>query len=410
MKKEKKNSNILKKVIKILVILCILILVGDIGFIIYSKIERDKDKTFFDSLNGYVYYKNNYYGVGSDNLNNDGYEKASIIKYNSNYKEVWRNNLDTKYNSTYYNIANDGKYLLAVGSYEKNKEENKESLRTALFVKYDNNGKVIFKKDLQILGNSKFVNILVLDDSYIVVGQSIYPNNVLGNDDTGGGIIIKYSKKGEVIWQQNLGGNKSGLFNDVIKDGDYLYVAGKDATRYGVIAKYNLDGEKIKAVSYAKTDTMGFSSIVKLGDKYVCAGAKKVNLEDEYDHDTDALLVEYNSNLEKTNENTYKDNKKGIERFNKVIVDNNNLIVVGHEAILDKENSTSKENAYYYKGIITKYNSKLKIKKENIYYEDVDDYFTDLEYVNGKYIVSGYKRYNSNHYKTFFKKYSNDLK
>lgn len=398
-------------VVKILIIICILVLVGDILFIIYSQNEKNKGKTFFTSLNAYIRVDKDYYGVGSDNYNNkEGYEKAVVNKYDSKYRKIWSREFKSKYNSTYYNIKSDGDYLLAVGSFEDTKEENKEKLRTAMFVKYDNEGKVVFKKTLQLLGNSKFTNILVLEDSYIVVGQSILPNNVLGNDDRGGAIIIKYSKDGEVIWQKNAGGNKSGLFNDVIKDGDYLYAVGKDATRYGLVAKYTLDGERIKAVSYAKTDTMGFSSALIVDSKLICVGAKKLNEEDEYDHDTDALIVQYNLDLEKKNEATYKDEKKGLERYNKVILDNKkDIVVVGHEAVLDEENSTANENVYNYKSIIVKYDTKLKKKKAVTYDKDLDDYFTDIKVIEDKYVISGYKKYRSNRYKTFFINYSKDL-
>jgi len=294
--------------------------------------------------------------------------------------------------------------LLAVGSYEKNEDENKDSLRTALFVKYDKNGNIVFKKDLQILGNSKFTNVLVLDDGYIVVGQSIYPNDVLGNEQTGGAIIVKYSKNGKVIWQRNAGGNKSGLFNDVILDGENLYAVGKDATRYGIIVKYSLDGNEEKAVSYAKTDTLGFSSIVKKKDNFIVVGAKKVKEDDEYDHDINGLIVEYNRDLDKINENVFSDKKGGLERFNKVIVDKkNNIVVVGHEAVLDKEKSTKEKNAYSYRGIIVKYDNDLKVINSEVYHKNEDDYFTDLKESNGIYVVSGYHKYNSNSYKTFFK-------
>lgn len=407
---EKKSPKKVMLVVKVAFVICLFVLIIDIFFVLYTKNKQDSKKTFFESLNSYVLMDQSYYGVGSSNMDDNGYEKATLYKYDSNYKLLWEKRFKSKYNSTFYNIVEDGDFILAVGSYEKTKEENEEKLRTAVLVKYNKDGEVLFKKDLQILGNSKFVNLLVLDDGYVVVGQSIYANNVLGNDDSGGAIIIKYDKDGEEIWRQNTGGNKSGLFNSVIQDGDYLYAVGKDATRYGMIAKYTLDGEKEKAVSYAKTDTIGFSNIVKFGDQFICVGAKKIKEDDEYDHDIDGLLVAYNSNLEKTNEVTYKDTKKGLERFNDIIVDKENLIVVGHEAVVDKENSTSKEYVYNYRSFILKFDSNLKKKEEIIYKENLDDYFTDIKLVKGKYLVSGYKKYKFNKYKTFFVHYSRDFK
>lgn len=401
-------NNKLKKIFKIIVLILVLVLLFDLGLLIYTKNKKNDAKTVFNSLNSYVVSDNYYYGVGSSNSSK--YEQARLVKYDSNYKEVFSKNLNTDYNSTYFNLVKDDKYLLAVGNYEKDKDENKDGVRTALFVKYDLEGNVIFKKDLQILGNSKFVNVLVLKDSYIVVGQSIYPNDILGNDKTGGAVIVKYSKKGEVIWQKNIGGNKSGLFNDVIKVDNYLYAVGKDASRYGIIVKYDLDGNMIKSVSYAKTDTYGFSQVVNYEDSLIVIGAKKLNEDDEYDHDTDGLIVKYNYDLEKESEKTYKENEKGIERFNKIIIDDDDLIVVGHEAIVDKKNSTKTSYAYYYNSFIVKYDENLKQLKSSIYNKYQDNYFTDIKLVNNNYLVSGYYKYNDNKYNTTFIEYSKDLK
>lgn len=400
----------IKILIKIFVVLCVLVLIVDMILVLYKKYENDQKRTFFHSLNGYLAYQDSYYGVGSNNINKNSYEKAILTKYNSKYKKVWSSSFDSRYNSTYYQIARDGKFLLAVGSYEKTKDENKNSLRTALFVKYDTNGKIIFQKDLQILGNSKFTNVLVLDDAYLVVGQSIYPNDVLGNEDTGGAIIIKYSKSGKVLWRKNIGGNKSGLFNDVIQVGKYLYAVGKDATRYGILVKYDLNGEKIKSVSYAKTDTLGFSSIVKKKDRLYVVGAKKINPDDEYDHDIDGLVVEYNLDLEKVNEQTYQNRKGRLERFNQIILDRDqNLVVVGHQAVLDRKNSTKEENVYYYQGLLVKYDDQLKEQNAHLYHSDQDDYFTDIIEGDQNYIVSGYRKYNTNRYEPIVLEFKRDF-
>lgn len=399
-----------KLVLRIIVSFCILVLIADLFFFFYTKNKNDQKKTFFDSINGYTTYQEDYYAIGSYNNNGNSYEKAVLTKYDSKYQRVWQKTLNTTYNSTYYSIHRDGKYLLAVGSYEKTKEENEGSLRTALFVKYDLDGNVLFQKDLQILGDSKFTNLLVVEDGYIVVGQSIYPNDVLGNESTGGAIIMKYSKSGEVVWQQNIGGNKSGIFNDVIQVQDSYYAVGKDATRYGIVVQYHLSGEKMKAVSYAKTDTLGFSSIVSNGQSLFVAGAKKLNEDDEYDHDTDGLIVQYDLDLNQVQEVTYQDEKNAIERFNKIILDHQgNLLAIGHEAILDKENSTTKENVYFYQSFLVAYQSDLKKQKETVYDKDQDDYFTDIQELDGSYVVGGYRRYRNNRYQPFFLTYDKDF-
>ncbi len=400
----------MKKFVKIVLVICIIALIVDLGLFMYFKNKSDSRRTFFNSLNSFVKYNNGYYGVGSTNVNKNSIEQAVLIRYDNNYNKISSKTLKTKYNGTYFDIKKDGDNVVVAGSYEKTKGDNKEGLRTALFIKYDKSGKIIFRKEMQHLGNSKYTKILVLDDGYVVVGQSIYANNVLGNEETGGGIITKYSKDGKVIWEKNYGGNKSGLFNDVILDKDKLVVVGKDAGRYGLIATYTLDGEQIKAVSYAKTDTLGFSSIVKYKGSYYVCGAKKLVEDDEYDHDIDGLIVKYNKKLKNVKEVKFKDEKKGLERFNKIIIDGKNLVVVGHESILDKEKSTKDKNEYYYNALINKYDGNLKLVTNSVYKKELDNYFTDIDIVDGNYLVSGYSKYKTNRYSDFFTTYSKDLK
>ena len=159
---EKKSSKKVMLVVKVALVICLFVLIIDIFFVLYTKNKQDSKKTFFESLNSYVLMDQSYYGVGSSNMDDNGYEKATLYKYDSNYKLLWEKRFKSKYNSTFYNIVEDGDFLLAVGSYEKTKEENEEKLRTAVLVKYNKDGEVLFKKDLQILGNSKFVNLLIM--------------------------------------------------------------------------------------------------------------------------------------------------------------------------------------------------------------------------------------------------------
>ena len=262
----------LKKILITVVVICILVLIIEGGFVLYTYFQRKNSKSYFDSINGYQQIKDGYIAVGSNNDNNKSYEKGKITKYNNKKEKVWEKIYNKGYNSTFSNVVSDGKNYLVVGSFEeedpeKDKPKDSKSLiakdeaRTALFVKYDDKGKIIFEKKLQILGNSKFVNVKVVDDGYIVVGQSIFKNMELGMDDRGGGVIVKYDKSGKEVWRSNYGGSKSGLFNDLYVDKDCIYVVGKDAARVGTISKYSLDGERISTTLYEYTDTLGFSSM-----------------------------------------------------------------------------------------------------------------------------------------------------
>ncbi len=408
-----------KKIIKAVIIICVLVIIVDAGFVLYTYFQRKNSKSYFDSINAYEKTNNGYIAVGSNNDNNKEYEKGKITKYNDKKEKVWEKIYNKGYNSTFSNVAIDKDSYLVVGSYEENDPEKKakkknpktilvkDTARTALFVKYDSKGEVVFEKKLQILGNSKFTNIKVVDDGYIVVGQSIFENSVLGIDERGGGIIIKYDKTGKEIWRSNYGGAKSGLYNDLYVDKNYIYAVGKDAGRVGIISKYTLDGERVSTTNYEYTDTLGFSSITKVGNQLIVVGAKKLS-EDQNDYDTDGLIVKYDLDCDLLDEVTYKGKDTGMERFNKVIVDSdNNLVVIGHTAIKDEKESTKRMNVFRYDGILAKYKANLKKTYAEHYGEaNYDDYFTDIKQIDNTYLVSGYSSYKKDGYLSKFITYS----
>lgn len=405
MQKEKKIENKkYKKAIKIIAIICLVILVVELIYLGYLYFRNKSNKTYFDSANAFEKITSGYILVGSNNDNNESYEKGKITKYDSKKTKVWEKIYNKGYNSTFINVKEDKDNYLVVGSYEKTKSEKKDKTRTALFVKYDKNGDIIFEKNMQILGDSKFTNVVVVDDGYIVVGQSIFENMTLGMDERGGGIMIKYDKTGKELWRTNYGGSKSGLFNDVIVSDGYIYVVGKDAARVGTISKYTLSGERVTTTNYEYTDTLGFTSIVRVGDQLIVAGAKKLS-EDKNDYDTDALIVKYDLDCDILDEVTYKG--KGIERFNKMIVDsNNNLVLVGHTAVKDEKASTKSLNVFRYDGLLAKYKKSLKKVYVENYGEKLDDYFTDIQEVNNNYIISGYSSYREDGYLSKYITYS----
>lgn len=397
-------SRKMKKIIRVIVIFSIIILTVDVFYIFSQKKSSKEESTYFDSINAFRQVKKGYIAVGSNNDNTKNYEKAKITKYSEKYEKLWEKFYNKGYNSTFYHVEETEDGYVAVGSFQKTKKEREENTSTALFVKYDKDGKEEFSKTLQILGNSKFKSVLVVEDGYIVVGQSIYENSTLGMSDEGGAIIVKYDKSGEILWQDHYGGNKSGLYNDLVMINDAIYVVGKDYGRLGIINKYTLQGERVQTATYRYTDTLGFTGITSLGEDLVVVGSKKVN-EDEYDHDIDGLVVKYSQNLEQLDTIIYKDT--GLERFNMVTTDkDHNLVVVGHTAILDKEKSTKNKNVYQYYGLLAKYKENLKEVYVERYGDGSNDYFTDVLSLGDKYLVSGYSKYKKQGYFSKFVTYN----
>ncbi len=395
------------KSLKIVFIVCFIILVCELIYLTYISFFKEKKSIYFDAINAMESISNNgYLVVGSNNNNDNHFEKAKIAQYNSKKEKVFETLYNKGYNSAFFDVAVDGDCFIAVGSYEASIDEHENGTREAMIVKYDKTGKVLFDKSFKVLDDSKFVGVYVLDDGYLVTGQSIYEKMTLGFSNYGGAYLIKYDKVGNVVWKSNYGDNKSAIFNDVISYKDYIYVVGRDASRVGLINKYDMDGNLIKSSGYEYTDSLGLTGIVSVSDGIVVSGAKKY-VDDDNNSIVDALLVKYDFDCNYIKEKTY--DNSSTERFNRVIKDgNDNLIVVGNELVSDK--GSADDNALLYNGLIGKYKSDLTDIKIETYGELRDDHFTDIKIVDDNYCVVGYSAYEDGSYLSKFIVYSDALK
>ena len=370
--------------LKIVFVICFCILLVEVLYLTYVSFFREKKSIYFDGINAVEINKNNdYVTVGSNNNNDMHYEKAKITKYNAKKERIFETLYNKGFNGAFFDVTIDDGDYIAVGSYEATEEEHEKGIREALFVKYDNNGKVIFDKSFKVLDDSKFVGVEVIDDGYLVVGQSIYNNMTLGLSENGG--------------------NKAAIYNDVVVYDNYIYVTGRDSSRIGLLNKYDMDGNLVKSTGYEYTDSLGFTSMVVLDDGIVVSGAKK-SVDQKNNSIVDALLVKYDFDCNYINEVSYDD--LGIERFNRVIKDkNNNLLVVGN-----KVSSDTSDTSILYNGIIGKYKSDLTSIKVDNYGEQADDHFTDVLLLGDNYLVVGYGSYEDGSYLGKFIVYSDALK
>ena len=424
MKKNKKELKVeqkrLVKWLRVIIVLCIAIIVIEAGYIGISYYNRTKSVIYTDTLNSFKEIDDGYLVVGNSDFKNSefnsyqkDYNKAKFAKYNSDFEVEFESAYTKGYSSYFSDVIeyNDG--FIAVGGAQYDEQQVEDNATDGLIVLYDKNGKQVDTKSVQIAGDTTFNKVLLVDDGFIVVGQSILQNMVIGNDPDGGALIIKYDFDLNEVWKANYGGSKSAIFNDAVIDGDYLYLVGKDATRYGMIAKYTLDGEQVFVKSYEYTDTVGFSSIVKVGDEFFVAGSKTINIDaKDEDKVTEGLVLKYNSDGEVLDEVTFSRNNAA--RFNKIVADGDNLIVVGHTYKKDEEKSTDTYNYLDYRGIIVKFNTDLERLANNKENGSGVDYFSDVIVTDDGYLVGGAsssKELGSNNkdYRTYFLKYNKDL-
>ncbi len=400
------QKNVLKLFKKISIV-CGILLGVELFYLAYSTFLKSAQSIYFDSINAMDVVLKDYVAVGSNNDNKKHYEKAKITKFDIKSNKKYEKIYNKGYNSVFLGVANDNGESIAVGSYQATNRERKKNLRTALIVKYDAAGEILFENSLQILGNSKFVNVKVVEDGYIVVGQSIYEDMTLGNSSDGGALLVKYDKNGKLLWQRNFGNNKSAIFNDVIIINNNIYVVGKDSDRLGIIVKYDLDGNYIDSNDYKYTDNFGFTSIVDSDNSLIVSGAKKMT--NQNDARVDALLVKYDFNCNYVTESSYEEIEN--DRFNRIIKnENNDLIVIGSSAVNDSNKDNTNVNILKYDGIIAKYKDDLKLVKLVKYGEERDDHFTDIKVIDNNYFVSDYSSYEDGSYLSKFIIYSDAFK
>ena len=74
------NRNILK-VLKFITILCIIVLIIELIYFIYVGFYRKEKSILFDGVNSIALTNKGYVTVGSNNDNENYYEKAKIVVY-----------------------------------------------------------------------------------------------------------------------------------------------------------------------------------------------------------------------------------------------------------------------------------------------------------------------------------------
>ena len=283
------------KLLKKIIIFCIVIIAIELLAMLVMKIINERKIDYIDNLNDVIMVDNYYIGVGVSDFNNSSFvskkyysykegkmlaTQAKIAKYDENMNTIWESTIDSKYDSTFYSVLKVSDGYIAVGSYITDSKQIANDTRTAILVKYDLDGKLLWQKDYTFLSDTEFYKIIDDgNDNYVIIGQSIYANMEMGMNILGGGIIMRYDKDGNLLAHNNYGGNKSGIFNDIIKVDDGYIVCGKDAVNYGILIKFKKDFDRddgdvnmiTKKVlwqkTYSNTDLVGFTNMIKVDNQ-----------------------------------------------------------------------------------------------------------------------------------------------
>ena len=369
---------------RIIIILVVLVALCYFCLIFFYQ---DEDSKYLDTVDAITVANDYIYSVGLNNNNDRNLEKAKYTMYDMNQEKVMEKIYNKGYSSRFYDLVSDDGDVVIVGSYEATKKDYKNNLDTALILKYSDDGQVLFEKDLD-MKNSSFRHIVKTSDGYIAVGTGKEENSQRG-------IIVKYHRDGTVDWKKVFDQKKDVLFSSAVVYDDTIYVVGVQ-NHHGILASFDMKGNNIDYVIDKTTDSFGYSSLAVVDDTVVVTTGKKEN------NIFSPTLVQYDLDLSYLDDVSYSTEFSG--RFHTILKDSNNdLIVLGE--MIEHTNKKDIHSSY-----IGKYRSDLTEAEVVPYYNDGDNYFTDVYLVDDAYLVSGYSYYSKEGYLGKLLVYSKALK
>ena len=372
----------MQRYIKIILffIVFIVIIVGCSFLVFYQK----KEIRYLDTIDATTVVDDVIYAVGRNNDNDKELTKAKFSIYNSKQEKIYEKLYNTGYTSRFYDLLVDDEDVVIVGAYEKTKKDYKNNNSTAVILKYDEEGQLLFEKEVS---DTNFYDVLACDDGYLAIGTSHDKNKTKG-------VLVKFHTDGTLDWKKEYGTENTEFTAGVFYH-NKIYVTGVE-NQSGVLVSFSRDGKLIDSI-HEETDSLGFSSITVVADSLVLSGGKKVT-EDF----SQPLLVKYDLDLSYIDSAIYDSKHSG--RFLKVITDNNDDLVVLASTVEGKKNKDV-HHAY-----IGKYREDLTEASVVPYYNEEDDYFTDVALMQDTYLVSGYSFYSDQGYLSKFLSYSEALK
>lgn len=372
----------MQRYIKIILffIVFIVIIVGCSFLVFYQK----KEIRYLDTIDATTVVDDVIYAIGRNNDNDKELTKAKFSIYNSKQEKIYEKLYNTGYTSRFYDLLVDDEDVVIVGEYEKTKKDYKNNNSIAVILKYDEEGQLLFEKEVS---DTNFYDVLAYDDGYLAIGTSHDKNKTKG-------VLVKFHTDGTLDWKKEYGTENTEFTAGVFYH-NKIYVTGIE-NNSGVLVSFSRDGKLIDSI-HEETDSLGFSSITVVADSLVLSGGKKVT-EDF----SQPLLVKYDLDLSYIDSAIYDSKYSG--RFLKVITDDNDDLIVLASTTADKKNKDV-HHAY-----IGKYREDLTEASVVPYYNEEDDYFTDVALMQDTYLVSGYSFYSDQGYLSKFLSYSEALK
>lgn len=399
---EELRARRMKKIFCWVLFFCITILAIEGIYILYQNYQSEQKNVYYDALTSVAVDREEVVSVGSsffkyskNNSYTDGIEKGKFVKYDQRGNLLFEKMYEQGNNSTFTSVLvlEDG--YLVTGSAEYSKYQTDNQIRDALLIKYNKKGDKIWEKTYKVLSNSSFQKAILTSDGYIVVGQSIYENMEMGNHTTGGGIIVKYDFDGNVIWEANHGGNKSGILRDVVEAGDAYYAVGRDSKDTGILVKFSKNGKYQWHKNYSYTDSEGFMGIAYSHQGLYVVGSRKIlsgtdeekEKSDRVTNNTDAVFIKYDLNGNIVFQKRF--GGSSYERYNAILSSGDYLYVVGHTTSQDSGLKVTTDTDEM-TGIVAKYDLNGHIVRKDVFGGSNNDNLLAIATDNSNLYIAGY--------------------
>lgn len=395
---KKKNNDKLYKILKNATIILLVLLVLELIIFGIRALKMKNDNVYYSTINSILKHDDGYVGVGLSDFKNSkindyeapGYSKPVIWLYDSEYNILKESKYDNGYSGVFNDIIETSDGYVAVGALEMTETMHKAGITEGIIVKYDKELNVVWEKNLQILDDTNLVSVkLDKNENVIIVGQSIYEPDIIGNHKNGGAILAIYSPEGEKKQVINYGGPQTGIFNDVVVLDDGYVVVGITHSGTGVIFKYDLNGQEVWHNYYGYTDMNGLTSINYVDGYFIVSGTK-LNEKD----DTDSYkgsIIKFDNSGQLVKEALYE--KDSIAKIDELIISEDKIIAL---ALYGKKENDILVN----QSAILEYNFALELVNEQELTGNNTVTFTNVIKNNADYLVVGHTNSKMKQFKT----------
>ena len=344
-----------------------------------------------------------------DGITNDGDVLGVIVKYDINGNILWKKNWGEILESVA--PTEDGGFVVvgyAEISYIMNGIRVKGSA-DGIIMKCDADGNILWQNLWGGNGNDQFYNVMPTKDNGVLVSGASSSTDIEGLSNKGDidAIILKYDKDGNVLWEKSYGGSKSESFDNVVITENEDIIASGDTfssdidglttkgTPDGLIVKYDRDGNILWNKSWGGSGQEYFRSLILTKDDgYVVVGeTNSLNPEglttQATSRYTDAIIVKYDKDGNVLWQSSWGGTKD--DKFNSIaLAKDGGYLVAGWFESSNIEGLPNKSNYLAPEAMIVKYNQNGKIMWQKSWGGNWSDEFNSIiSTKNNEYVVVG---------------------